>query len=63
MESARECAENEAQWQKHVVVLIWVALAILLVAGGGLMYAKAHGWFTPAYAHDTPLPRLLPENP
>jgi hypothetical protein len=61
--SARERAETEAKWQKHVVVLIWVALAILLVAGCGLMYAKAHGLLTPADVHDMPLPRLLPESP
>lgn len=63
VESARPRAENEATWQRYVVVLIWLALAILLVAGCGLTYAKAHGFLTPAHAHDTPLPRLLPESP
>ena len=38
-------AQSEAKWQKHVMVALWVVLALLLVIGLGYFYAKSHGFF------------------
>ena len=53
--------EKEVLWQKHVVVLIWVAFIVLLLLGVALLYAKSHGLFHAVPGHGTPLPHLWPE--
>jgi hypothetical protein len=42
--------DREAKWQKHVVVALWVCLAVFALLCITLLYAKTHGWFhaTPA---------------
>jgi hypothetical protein len=59
--SVGDPVESEAKWQKHVVVLLWVALGVVLVLGSALLYAKGHGLFESVPAHGTPLPHLWPE--
>jgi hypothetical protein len=59
--NAGDPSESEAKWQKHVVVLLWVALALVFVLGLVLMYAKGHGLFESVPGHGTPLPHLWPE--
>jgi hypothetical protein len=53
--------DPESKWQKHIVVLLWVALALLLVLGTALIHAKGQGWFQPTPEHATPLPPPWPE--
>jgi len=54
-------ADSEDKWQKHVVELLWAALALLILLGSALMYAKGHGLFDSAPGRGTPLPPPWPE--
>ena len=54
-------ADSEDKWQKHMVELLWAALALLIVLGSALMYAKGHGLFDSAPGRGTPLPPPWPE--
>ncbi len=56
-----DSAESEAKWQKHVVVLIWVALVGMLILACVLFYAKGHGLIGPTPGHGAPLPAIWPE--
>ncbi len=56
MEYVREPPENEAKWQKHVVVALWVALVLLITLSTTLMFAKAHGLFESSPGHTPALP-------
>ena len=48
--------ERKAKWQKHVVVALWVCLALLIAISGALVYAKAHGLFESSPGHTPALP-------
>ena len=45
LESVLDPVEREASWQKHVMVLLWISIALLMVFVGILLYAKYHGLF------------------
>ena len=44
-EDVHDPTESEARWQKHVVVALWVCLALLIALSNALVYAKTHGLF------------------
>ena len=54
---------NDAKWQRHIVVLLWLAIALLIALGSALMYAKGHGFFDSVPHRRTPLPPPWPEGP
>ena len=33
------------EWQRHVVVALWIAVAALVVVAGALLWANGHGYF------------------
>ena len=45
VESVLDPVERQASWQKHVMVLLWISIALLMVFVGILLYAKYHGLF------------------
>ena len=45
LESVLDPVERQASWQKHVMVLLWISIALLMVFIGILLYAKYHGLF------------------
>jgi hypothetical protein len=55
--------EREAKWQKHVVVLLWVCLALVITIGSALIYAKGHGLLKAGPNRETPLPAPWPDLP
>ena len=55
-EGARDPAESEAAWQKHVVVGLWICLALVIVLSCALLYAKAHGLLPLLPNRTPPLP-------
>jgi hypothetical protein len=36
---------NGDKWQRHVIVALWVLIAIVMVVAAGLFYEKGHGFF------------------
>lgn len=45
-ESGEAHVEEESNaWQKHVMVGLWILLAVFLVVTGVLLYGKSRGWF------------------
>ncbi|HVM49541.1 MAG TPA: hypothetical protein VMU04_16045, partial [Candidatus Acidoferrum sp.] len=47
-------AETEDRWQRHVMILLGVVIALLIVVGGALLYAKMHGVFEPTPSRGKP---------
>jgi hypothetical protein len=43
-------------WQKRVVILLWISIALLLLLGGLLLYAGYHGVFGSSPDLTTPFP-------
>jgi hypothetical protein len=37
--------DGESKWQRHVMVLLWIALTVFLLAAAGLFHAKNNGFF------------------
>ena len=62
-ETADDADEREAKWQKHVVVLLWVCLALVITIGSALIYAHDHGLIRFGPVHQTPLPVEWPVAP
>ena len=55
-ESALDPVERQASWQKHVMVLLWISIAVLIVLVGILLYAKYHGLFESSSDQAAPFP-------
>jgi hypothetical protein len=55
-ESVLDSVERQASWQKHVMVLLWISIAVLIVFGGILLYAKYHGLFESPSDQVAPFP-------
>ena len=47
---------SEDKWQKHVVVALWICVALLIAITGMLLYGKAHGLFESFPADTRSLP-------
>ena len=55
-ESVLDPVERQASWQKHVMVLLWISIAVLIVFVGILLYAKYHGVFESPSDQVAPFP-------
>ena len=55
-ESVLDPVERQASWQKHVMVLLWISIALLMVFVGILLYAKYHGLFESPSDQVAPFP-------
>ena len=53
---------GEDKWQRHIVIAIVVALALLLAVTVGLTYAETHGYFQASSSQATPV-APWPEGP
>jgi hypothetical protein len=42
---ADEPPESEAKWQKHVMVALWISLALMIALSIALVLAEGHGLF------------------
>jgi len=54
-------AEHSRSWQRHVMILLWIILAVALICGGVLMYAKNRGWMSSTPNHPKPPAGIWPE--
>jgi hypothetical protein len=45
MDKDRDPAEQEARWQKHVLITLLIAVVLVLLLNSVLVFAKAHGFF------------------
>ncbi len=48
VQSEYDPAEQRARWQKHVTEALWIILGVVIVLGGGLLWAQYHGLFESA---------------
>jgi hypothetical protein len=55
-----DATEHSAGWQRHVMVLLWITIAVLIVAGIAAVVGHALGIFTSPGDH-TPPPPPWPE--
>jgi len=55
-ESVLDPIERQASWQKHVMFLLWISIAVLIVFVGILLYAKYHGVFESPSDQVAPFP-------
>ncbi len=46
--------EREANWQKHVVIALWLLLGFLIAVSAGLIWAGANGLFESSEDHTIP---------
>ena len=37
--------ESEDKWQKHVMVVLWLVVALVIALSVAWVYADYHGWF------------------
>jgi hypothetical protein len=37
--------QHNPKWQRHVMVFLWVTLAVFVLVIAGLIYADTHGYF------------------
>ncbi len=55
---------DEAEWQRHVVVGIWLLLGLLLALCAALIFAESHGVFDAVTTTDHIAPPVLqPDGP
>jgi hypothetical protein len=52
--------EREARWQKHVVMGLWLLLALLIAVAGILIAAEAQGYLDRAANREPPAAAALP---
>jgi hypothetical protein len=52
---ARKAGESEVKWQNHIVVALWISIALLIMLAGVLMYGETHGFFDRFTDHTAPL--------
>jgi hypothetical protein len=62
-EHAAHSPADEAEWQRHMVVGIWLALGLLLALCCALIFAQSHGVFDSLATDHVAPPTLQPDGP
>ena len=44
-EPGGDMPDRQANWQRHVMVVLWISILLLIVVSGALVYAKYYGIF------------------
>jgi hypothetical protein len=48
--------QSDAEWQKHVITILWICFALLIALATAFVYAESHGLFESFTGRTTPLP-------
>ena len=54
LECVHDPAGREEKWQKHVIAVLWIFLALFVVLSATLWYAETHGMFHSAPGRNLP---------